>query len=272
MTEKNSSDTNADSISPSDKILVKIMAHVAQITINNPPANTWDLESLEALNVVVSRLNARTDISALVIHGQGEKFFSAGADLKQFESGSKDIASKVAHRFGEAFEALTNFKGVTIAAINGYAMGGGLECALSCDIRIIETQAQVALPEAAVGLLPCAGGTQRLSWLIGEAWASKMILLGQRMNAETAVKTGLALELTEQGKALETALSYAQSANKQSPDALFACKRLLTAARENAIAVSLQNERKEFVQLIGEANQLEGTQSFLQKRQPDWKV
>ncbi|KZZ46829.1 hypothetical protein A3755_17550 [Oleiphilus sp. HI0085] len=150
-------------------------------------------------------------------------------------------------------------------------MGGGLECALACDIRIVEEQAQVALPEAGVGLLPCAGGTQRLSWLIGEAWASKMILLGQRMDAETAVQTGLALESVPKGEALSSAMNYAQSASKQSPDALFACKKLLSTARENAISLSLQHERTEFINLIGGDNQLEGTNSFLEKRSPEWK-
>lgn len=258
-------------ISPSEKIIVQIENHIAKLTINNPPANTWDRESLSAMAVIINRLNAIPTITALVIHGHGDKFFSAGADLKQFETGDKDLASEVANRFGEAFEALANFKGVSIAAINGYAMGGGLECALACDIRVIEEQAQVALPEATVGLLPCAGGTQRLSWLIGEAWASKMILLGHRLNAEEAVKSGLAIESVPSGQALAKAMELAKTACKQSPDALFACKRLFTAARETAIAVGLQNERKEFVTLIGQPNQLEGTQSFLEKRKPVWK-
>ncbi|KZY42926.1 MULTISPECIES: enoyl-CoA hydratase [unclassified Oleiphilus] len=265
MTQEN------QNISSSDKIIVTVDGHIAKITINNPPANTWDLESLGALSSVIVKLNAMSGISALVIHGQGEKFFSAGADLKQFSSGDKILSKDVAHRFGEAFEALASFKGVSIAAINGYAMGGGLECALACDIRIVEEQAQVALPEAGVGLLPCAGGTQRLSWLIGEAWASKMILLGQRMDAETAVQTGLALESVPKGEALSSAMNYAQSASKQSPDALFACKKLLSTARENAISLSLQHERTEFINLIGGDNQLEGTNSFLEKRSPEWK-
>ncbi len=262
--------TSTEAISPSEKILVELKQHVAQLTINNPPANTWDRESLSALTVIVNRLNANSDIRALVIHGQGSKFFSAGADLKQFESGDKDLASEVANRFGEAFEALANFRGISIAAINGYAMGGGLECALACDMRIIEEHAQVALPEASVGVLPCAGGTQRLSWLIGEAWASKMILLGHRMDAQTATSSGLAIECVPSGQALDKALEYAQAANKQSPDALYACKRLLTSARESAIAVGLQKERAEFVSLIGNTNQLEGTRAFLQKRKPEW--
>ena len=262
MTNKALSDTS--------KILVNIEGSVARITINNPPANTWDLESLNGLKSVVERLSEQSQVIAIVVHGEGEKFFSAGADLKQFASGDKALSSDVAHAFGQAFETLANFEGVTIAAINGYAMGGGLEFALACDIRIIEKQAQVALPEAIVGLLPCAGGTQRLSWLVGEAWASRIILCGERIKAETAEKIGLAQELVEQGESLACAMKLAQSVANQSPDAVKACKRLLTAPREKAIAQGLANERTEFIDLIGEANQLEGTNAFLEKRSPNW--
>src|SRR5690606_10342147 len=121
--------------------------HVAVITIDNPPANVWALESLRALKETVEDLDAQRDVYALVITGQGEKFFSAGADLKTFADGDKARAAAMALAFGEAFQALTNFRGLSIAAINGYAMGGGLECAMACDIRIAEEQAQLALPE-----------------------------------------------------------------------------------------------------------------------------
>jgi len=114
------------------------------------------------LTQLVADLNADPDVYALVITGGGAKFFSAGADLNVFADGNKDTAFAMAAAFGEAFEALSAFRGVSIAAINGYAMGGGLECALACDIRIAEEHAQMALPEASVGLLPCAGGTQHL--------------------------------------------------------------------------------------------------------------
>ncbi|MGH6640638.1 MAG: enoyl-CoA hydratase-related protein, partial [Polaromonas sp.] len=136
---------------------LELRGHTALLTLANPPANTWTRQSLAALTRLVNELNANREVYSLVVTGQGEKFFSAGADLKLFADGDKAVAREMARRFGEAFEALAAFRGLSIAAINGYAMGGGLECALACDLRIAEEQAQLALPEAAVGLLPCAG-------------------------------------------------------------------------------------------------------------------
>lgn len=139
-------------------LLLDIQQHTALVTISNPPANTWNADSLNGLIELVHDLNANRDIYALVLTGEGSKFFSAGADLNMFADGDPAVARKMARLFGQAFETLTDFRGVSIAAINGYAMGGGLEVALACDVRIAETQAQMALPEATVGLLPCAGG------------------------------------------------------------------------------------------------------------------
>jgi len=130
--------------------------HVALVTLSNPPAHTWTQDSLASLTRLVGHLDKDRDIYSLVITGDGAKFFSAGADLKVFADGDKATARAMARRFGEAFEALASFRGVSIAAINGFAMGGGLECALACDLRICEEHALMALPEAAVGLLPCA--------------------------------------------------------------------------------------------------------------------
>ena len=120
-----------------------IEGHTCIITIANPPANTWTPESLLAMKELMTELNANKNIYAVVITGQGEKFFSGGADLKRFQ-GDKVAAREFISRFGEAFETVMNARFVTIAAINGYAMGGGLECALACDLRIAETHAQMA--------------------------------------------------------------------------------------------------------------------------------
>ena len=109
----------------------------------------------------------------------------------------------MAEQFGRAFETLADFRGVSIAAINGFAMGGGLEVALACDIRIAEEQARLALPEAKVGLLPCAGGTQRLAWLVGEGWAKRMILCGERIDAATAGRIGLVEDRRDSPRTLD---------------------------------------------------------------------
>jgi len=259
------------SLSSSEKLKVEIRGSVALLTIDNPAANTWDRESLPALREVVEQLNGDRSIYALVITGAGEKFFSAGADLKLFADGDPDTAAAMARYFGEGFEALADFRGVSVAAINGFAMGGGLEVALACDIRIAEEQAQMALPEAKVGLLPCAGGTQRLSWLVGEGWAKRVILCGERLDAATAERIGLVEEIVPAGKALERALALAEQVGEQSPTSVRVCKELIHTAREHAIAGGLQGERDRFVELFSTEDQKEGVNAFLEKRKPAWK-
>ena len=174
--------------------------HTAVLTINNPPANTFTAESLLSLKERVRALNDDRDIYAVVVTGEGNKFFSAGAELKSFAAGDKVAARLMVQRFGEAFEELQEARPVVIAAINGYAMGGGLECALACDIRIAEEHSQMALPEPAVGLLPSGCGTQTLPWLVGEGWAKRMILTNERVNAGTALHIGLVEEVVGKGQ------------------------------------------------------------------------
>lgn len=250
---------------------LELRGHTAILTLANPPANTWTQQSLAALKRLVGDLNANREIYSLVVTGQGEKFFSAGADLKLFADGDRAVAREMARRFGEAFEALAAFRGVSIAAINGYAMGGGLECALACDLRIAEEQALMALPEAGVGLLPCAGGTQWLSWLAGEGWAKRMVLCGERVDAATALRIGLVEEVVPRGQALAQAISMAQRVEKQSPTSVAACKRLIHGARTQSPAATLLAEREAFVDLFDTEDQREGVNAFLAKRAAAWR-
>ena len=245
--------------------------HTAVVTLDNPPAHTWAAESLAALQQLVADLNVDREIYAMVITGGGEKFFSAGADLKLFADGDKGIAATMARRFGAAFEALAGFGGVSIAAINGYAMGGGLECALACDLRVAEEHAVMALPEAAVGLLPCAGGTQWLAWTVGESWAKRLVLLGERADAATALRIGLVDEIVPRGQALERALALAAQVAKQSPSAVRACKKLIQGARSGSPQTTLVAEREAFVGLFDTEDQREGVAAFLSKRKPEWR-
>ena len=237
--------------SNSGKLVVSVHGSTALIEIHNPPANTWDTESLAALRDLVGQLNQAREVFALVLTGSGEKFFSAGADLKLFADGDTAKAEEMAKRFGEAFEAL--------------------EVALACDIRIVEEQVKLALPEARVGLLPCAGGTQRLARLVGEGWAKRMILCNERIDAATALSIGLAEEVVAPGAARDRAMELATQAAQQSPSAVARCKRLIHSARDKAIGDGLVAERELFVELFSTEDQREGVNAFLEKREPNWK-
>jgi enoyl-CoA hydratase/carnithine racemase len=249
----------------------RIEGHTAVLTIDNPPANTWTPESLRGLEKLVGELNADRNVYAAVITGGGEKFFSAGADLKKF-AGDKVYARHFIACFGAAFEALMNARFVTIAAINGYAMGGGLECCLACDLRVAEAHAQMALPEPAVGLLPAGCGTQNLSGLVGEGWAKRMILTNERVDAATALRIGLVEEVVDKGQGLASALAIAGRVATLSPRAVEYCKGLIHNSR-NGIPrrAGLSLERERFMDLFDHSDQAEGVAAFLEKRKPEWK-
>ena len=250
----------------------KIDGHVAVITLNNPSANTFTAEGLLALTALVADLNRNLDVYAAVVTGQGDKFFSAGADLKTFADGDKARARLMAQRFGAAFEALQEARPVVIAAINGYAMGGGLECALACDLRIAEEHAQMALPEPSVGLLPAGCGTQTLPWLVGEGWAKRMILTNERINADTALRIGLVEQVVPRGQSLQTAVQLAQRVSTLSPRAVTFSKNLIHQARQGTPrSAALALERERFIDLFDGEDQQEGVKAFLDKRKPVWK-
>jgi enoyl-CoA hydratase/carnithine racemase len=245
---------------------------VALVTLNNPSANTFTADGLERFQALIGDLNRNLQVRAAVITGHGEKFFSAGADLKEFADGDKVRARLMAQRFGAAFEALQESRPVFIAAINGYAMGGGLECALACDMRICEEQVQMALPEASVGLLPCGCGTQTLPWLVGEGWAKRMILTNERVNAETALRIGLVEQVVARGQALSAALELAKRVSTLSPGAVTFSKTLIHQARQGTPrGAALAMERERFVDLFDGDNQREGVNAFLEKRKPVWR-
>ena len=206
-----------------------------------------------------------------MITGAGEKFFSAGADLNRFNHDDKAQSFDFSYAFGKAFETLTNYNGVSIAAINGYAMGGGLEVALACDVRIAEAHAQMALPECAVGLLPCGLGSQHLSWLVGEQWAKRMILLGERLKTDKALEIGLISEVVDSGTVVEKAVALVGKVEGQSPTSVRYCKELIHAARSQPLTSAFSTEREMFVKLWDSEDQKEGVAAFVEKRKPEWK-
>ena len=255
----------------SDALLLEHHDFVSVLTFNNPPAHTWTPESLQQLQEIVIGLNENADNRALIVTGTGAKFFSAGADLQRFQHRDAAQATDFSSAFGDAFQVLNNYRGVSVAAINGYAMGGGLEVALACDIRVAERHAQMALPECAVGLLPCGLGTQQLAWLVGEQWAKRMVLLGERLTAEQALAIGLVVEVVESSNALQHCIDMLQPIEKQSPTAVEYCKELIMAAREQPMSAGYVLERQRFVELWQDDNQFEGVSAFLEKRPAQWR-
>ena len=253
----------------SNKLKISIENNTALITIDNPPANTWDLESLGFLEETIKTLNDNREVFSLVITGEGDKFFSAGADLRVFHEGKKVAANDMGEAFAKAFSALSEFRGFSIAAVNGFAMGGGLECALACDIRVAEESSKLALPEPKVGLLPCGGGTHQLPRLVGEGWAKRMILGGEQLDANQALKIGLVEEVVGSGESLPLALELASQSNNQSPISVAACKKLIHSARTSK--KSYGYEKEPFVSLFDSEDQAEGVAAFLEKRPPEWK-
>lgn len=254
----------------SETIKIDKQDYLAVLTLDNPPGNTWTPDNLARLIEIVATLNKDNSNRALIVQGAGDKFFSAGADLKHFNHLDKGKSFEFSNLFGEAFSALAQYKGVSIAAINGYAMGGGLEAALACDIRIADETANMGLPECSVGLLPAGLGTQHLPWLVGEQWAKRMILLGEIISASKALEIGLISELVAKGAASTRAVELARKLEKQSPTAVLYCKQLIMKARSVPLNSVFPLERELFVKLWESPNQKEGVSAFLEKRKPDW--
>ena len=245
-----------------------IDGHILEVTINRPEVyNALHPPSQQEFHEVWNEFADEEDLWIGIITGSGEKAFSAGNDLKFQASGGEMTAIPES-----GFAGLTNRFNLNkpiIAAVNGVAMGGGMEIALACDLIIASDNARFALPEPKVGLLPCGGGTHQLPRLIGEGWAKKMILGGEQVDAKKAFTIGLVEEVVETGISLNRALELADQANKQSPISVTACKKLIHEARTSK--ESYGYEKEPFVDLFDSKDQAEGVAAFLEKRPPEWK-
>ena len=244
--------------------------NTAVVTFDNPPAHVFTAAILGELADTLDALAADPDISALVLTGAGDRFFCAGDDLNMYVGVDAAKARALTRLLAAVITRLDEFSGVTVAAINGYCLGGGLECALACDMRIGEIHALFGLPEARVGLLPCGGGTQSLARQVGEGWAKRLILCGETLDADTAQRIGLIEEQVPRGQARDAALKLAAQAARQSPRALAASKRLIHAGRAESIDAGLARECQAFGDLFNGPDPAEGVAAFLDKREPLW--
>jgi len=246
------------------------LGHTAIVTLSHPPVNLFTLDSLKELAAQFEALGKDESIRSVVMTGAGESFFSAGTELAQFSTGDPAIAVQLLDAMFQAFGAIRHFDGVTVAAINGFALGAGLECALSCDYIVMERGAKLGMPQARFGLVPIGGGAKLLVDKIGESWTKRMVLGGEQLDAETACRIGLVEELADPGLAKIVAMSLANRVVHQGPLAVREARGLIAPARAVTFEEHIRHVREALLRVIGSDEQMAGVAAFLERRSPPW--
>jgi enoyl-CoA hydratase len=246
---------------------IELRGAVALLTLNRPEAlNAFSPELLEDLDARLGEIEADGAVRAVVLTGAGPKAFSAGADISHM----REATPLQARAFGERGQAVTRrieeLRAPVIAAVNGYALGGGCEVALACDIRLAAEGARFAQPEVNLGILPGWGGTQRLVRLTGPAFAKEMIFTGRQVRAEEAVAAGLANRVHPAEELLDRALELAETIAQKPPFAIAASKRLANLAYDGDHASKLARELDAFALAFATEDQREGMAAFFEKR------
>ncbi len=250
--------------------LERLPGGVARIVLNRPRLNTINGDVLDALDGALSELWDEKEVRVVVVTGEGS-VFSAGADLSQFFSSTVAFAEFM-RKGARILTRLSEVPKLTIAVLKGYALGGGLELALCCDIRVATEDVELGFPELTRGLAPAWSGTQRLPRLVGLSRASAMILAGERVRGKQAFDIGLVSRLVQGGDPDEYAVKYgAELASTQAPLALMLAKRLLNKGAEVPSAVGLEMEAMAAGVLFGTEDIKEGVSAFLGKRKPEFK-
>ncbi len=245
---------------------------VAVITIDRPKAlNALNKQVLSELSDAVGQVAANQHTRALIITGGGEKAFVAGADIAEMAA----FSSAEAMSFGElghrVFTALEHLPIPVIAAVNGFALGGGAELALACDFIYASEKAKFGLPEVTLAVIPGFGGTQRLTRLVGRARAKELILTGEMIDANKAKEIGLALEVVAPSELMVHCRKVASSIAKRGPLAVTQAKRVIDQGADVELSAGNALERDGFAKLFGTADQREGMAAFLAKRAPEFK-
>ena len=253
-------------------ILYEKSEGIATITLNRPEA--LNAFSKEVIDEVLQALeDGRTDENArvVILTGAGEKAFSAGADIKAMK-GMNALKARELSQMGEKLcYALENLEKPVIAAINGYALGGGLEVAMACDIRIASENARMGQTEINIGLIPGWGGTQRLTRLVGRTKAKELVLTGKMIDAKTAEQLGLLNMVVPADKFQETVRQFAAELASKAPVALKVAKALINKGADASLDAALALER-EGIGVVGSTEDLqEGVSAFMEKRKPSFK-
>ncbi len=241
---------------------------VAVITLNRAPArNALNNRMLAEIAAALSNMDKDSATHCVVITGN-QKVFAAGADLA--EMAAMNMTDVLADERPEYWAAIRQFSKPLIAAVNGYALGGGCELAMHADLIIAGSNAQFGQPEINLGIIPGAGGTQRLIRSVGKSLASQMVLSGEFIDAERALAAGLISEICQPELTLERALQVAETIAQKPPLAIRQAKELLAKSYEMSLSSALDHERKSFVMLSGTDDRNEGIDAFLQKRKPEF--
>jgi enoyl-CoA hydratase len=242
---------------------------VALVTLDRETAlNALDFALLGELADVLERLDRDDRTRAVVLTGAGERAFAAGADIKELVDQSPERL-RADGRFG-AWDRIGAIGSPIIAAVRGYALGGGCELAMACDLIVAGDDATFGQPEISIGVMPGAGGTQRLTRAVGKARAMEMILTGRRMDAAEALAAGLVNQVVPAGETVSAALALADRIAAMPPLAVRAAKRAVLAASEMPLADGLRAEREAFFDLFATQDQREGMQAFMEKRAATW--
>jgi enoyl-CoA hydratase len=245
---------------------------VLVITINRPDKlNALNRQTMEELHEALVEAENQNDIRAVIITGAGSKAFVAGADIAEFANFSvpegKQLSS-LGHF--KVFNFIENYSKPTIAAVNGFALGGGLELAMACHLRVVSDNAKMGLPEVSLGLIPGYGGTQRLAQLTGKGKAFEMIVTGDMINAQEALEWGLANHVTTQEQLLEKCFEITAKIATKSPTAIKTAIKVINAGYNNNLN-GFEVEIEEFGKSFGTGDFREGVDAFMQKRKADFK-
>ena len=254
----------------SDVLQVDMAGGIATLTVHRPDAlNALNSEVLEAFLAAVQGLP--DDVRAIIITGAGDKAFVAGADIAEMKDYSPKQAEAFSRRGGEAFHALRGFPGPVIAAVNGFALGGGLELALACDIIVAADSAKLGLPETTLAVIPGFGGTQTLPRRVGPGHAKRLLMTGAMVDADEARRIGLVDVVVPASDLMQTAITMAGKALRNGPLAVEEAKRLVDEGAHMDLMEAIVLESKAFGNLFGTADQKEGMEAFLEKRRPSFK-
>jgi enoyl-CoA hydratase len=252
-----------------ETILIETRSRVGLITLNRPKAmNALNNRLMGELMDALDAFDRDEEIGAMVVTGN-EKAFAAGADIK--EMADKSITEMMDSDHIAMFGRIRTIRKPVIAAVSGWALGGGCEVALSCDMIVASESAKFGLPEVTIGVIPGAGGTQRLTRAVGKVIAMEMILNNRTLTAQEALQFGLVNRLVPVENYLEEALTLAEEVASRAPLAIRAAKKMINRAYEQALSEGLKEEKQEFYSLFASEDQKEGMRAFVEKRKPAWK-